>query len=384
MLAGKSYLMIPGPTPVPPAVVAAMSRPMIGHRSADFADLYRRVADKLRRVCQTSNEVFVLTSSGTGAMETAVANVISRGDKVLALITGNFGERFARIARAYGASVVEVNFGWGGAVDPQVVADYLRDREIKAVLATQNETSTGVANDIAALGRLLADHPALLLVDAISGLGGMDIRTDEWGVDLLVGASQKALMLPPGLAFVTVSPKAWRVIERNEGPRFYFDLQAARKAQANWNAPFTPAVSLFFGLEAALDMILAEGLPRVFERHALLAAAVRAAVRALGLELLAPDEHASHTVTAVVGPEGVAVDELRRVLYSRYGVSVAGGQGVLRGKIFRIAHMGFVDRADVLAVLAALEMALAELNYPVALGSGVRAAQEVFLGRRQS
>jgi len=384
LLAGKSYLMIPGPTPVPPAVVAAMSRPVVGHRSADFADLYRRVADKLRRVCQTSNEVFVLTSSGTGAMETAVANVVRPGDKVLALITGNFGERFARIARAFGASVVEVNFGWGGAVDPQVVADYLRDREIKAVLATQNETSTGVANDIAALGRLLADHPALLLVDAISGLGGMDIRTDEWGVDLLVGASQKALMLPPGLAFVTVSPKAWRVIERNEGPRFYFDLQAARKAQTNWNTPFTPAVSLFFGLEAALDMILAEGLPRVFERHALLAAAVRAAMRALGLELLAPDEHASHTVTAVVGPEGVAVDELRRVLYSRYGVSVAGGQGVLRGKIFRIAHMGFVDRADVLAVLAALEMALAELNYPVALGSGVRAAQEVFLGRRQS
>jgi len=382
LLAGKSYLMIPGPTPVPPAVVAAMSRPMIGHRSTDFADLYHRVADKLRLVCQTSGDVFVLTSSGTGAMETAVANVVRPGDKVLALITGNFGERFARIARAFGAAVVEVNFGWGGAVDPQVVAEHLRDRDIRAVLATQNETSTGVANDIAALGRLLADHPALLLVDAISGLGGMDIRTDEWGVDILVGASQKALMLPPGLAFVTVSPKAWQMIEKNEGPRFYFDLLAARKAQANWNTPFTPAVSLFFGLEAALDMILAEGLPRVFERHALLAAAVRAAVRALGLQLLIPDEYASHTVTAVVGPEGVAVDELRRVLYSRYGVSVAGGQGILRGKIFRIAHMGFVDRTDVLAVLAALEMALAELNYPVELGSGVRAAQEVFLGRK--
>ncbi len=378
----KQYLMIPGPTPVPPSVVAAMSRPMIGHRSEDFAALHRRIQEKIRQVFQTSQEVFILTNSGTGGLETAVANVISPGDRVLALITGNFGERFANIARAYGAEVDEVNFGWGNPVDLQVVREKLaRNAGYKAVLATQNETSTGVLNDIAGIGALVAETPALLLVDGVSGVGGIEIKMDEWHVDILVTASQKAMMLPPGLAMIGVSPKAWAVIEENRSPRFYFSLPAARKALAKWNTAYTPNVALFFGLDAALDMMLAEGLENVYRRHLLLAGATREAVKALGLSLLAADHCASPTVTAVHSPEGIAADDLRKVLREEFGITFAGGQGILKGKIFRIAHMGYAGKMDVLIAISGLEMALARLGYPVELGKGVRAAQEVLLGR---
>ncbi|RKO68001.1 pyridoxal-phosphate-dependent aminotransferase family protein [Desulfofundulus salinus] len=378
----KQYLMIPGPTPVPPSVVAAMSRPMIGHRSEDFAALHRRIQEKIRQVFQTSQEVFILTNSGTGGLETAVANVISPGDRVLALVTGNFGERFANIARAYGAEVDEVNFGWGNPVGLSVVREKLaRNPGYKAVLATQNETSTGVLNDIAGIGALVAETPALLLVDGVSGVGGIEIKMDEWHVDILVTASQKAMMLPPGLAMIGVSPKAWAVIEENRSPRFYFSLPAAKKALAKWNTAYTPNVALFFGLDAALDMMLAEGLENVYRRHLLLAKATRAAVKALGLSLLAADHCASPTVTAVHSPGGIAADDLRKVLREEFGITFAGGQGILKGKIFRIAHMGYAGKMDVLTAISGLEMALARLGYPVELGKGVRAAQEVFLGR---
>ncbi|NHM26712.1 alanine--glyoxylate aminotransferase family protein [Desulfofundulus sp. TPOSR] len=378
----KQYLMIPGPTPVPPSVVAAMSRPMIGHRSEDFAALHRRIQEKIRQVFQTSQEVFILTNSGTGGLEAAVANVISPGDRVLALVTGNFGERFANIARAYGAEVDEVNFGWGNPVDLSVVREKLAQNPgYKAVLATQNETSTGVLNDIAGIGALVAETPALLLVDGVSGVGGIEIKMDEWQVDILVTASQKAMMLPPGLAMIGASPKAWAVIEENRSPRFYFSLPAAKKALAKWNTAYTPNVALFFGLDAALDMMLAEGLENVYRRHLLLAKATRAAVRALGLSLLAADHCASPTVTAVQSPEGIAADDLRKVLKEEFGITFAGGQGILKGKIFRIAHMGYAGKMDVLIAISGLEMALARLGYPVELGKGVRAAQEVFLGR---
>ncbi|MGB9802277.1 pyridoxal-phosphate-dependent aminotransferase family protein [Desulfofundulus sp.] len=376
----KQYLMIPGPTPVPPSVVAAMSRPMIGHRSEDFAALHRRIQEKIQQVFQTSREVFILTNSGTGGLETAVANVISPGDRVLALITGNFGERFANIARAYGAEVDEVNFGWGNPVDLQVVKEKLaRDQGYKAVLATQNETSTGVLNDIAGIGALVAETPALLLVDGVSGVGGIEIKMDEWHVDILITASQKAMMLPPGLAMIGVSSRAWAVIEENRSPRFYFSLPAARKALAKWNTAYTPNVALFFGLDAALDMMLAEGLENVYRRHLLLSRATREAVKALGLSLLAPDHCASPTVTAVYSPDGIPADDLRKVLKQEFGITFAGGQGILKGKIFRIAHMGYAGKMDVLIAVSGLEMALARLGYPVELGRGVRAAQEVFL-----
>jgi len=255
----KQYLMIPGPTPIPPAVMAAMSRPVIGHRSDDFAKLHQRIEEKIKMVFQTKNDVFILTNSGTGGLETAIANTVSPGDKVLALITGNFGERFANIARTYGAEVEEVNFGWGKDVDLATVADKLAaNANYKVVLATQNETSTGVLNDIAGIGALVAKTNALFLVDGVSGVGGIEIKTDEWNVDILVTASQKAFMLPPGLAMLSVSEKAWSVIEKNSSPRFYFSLPAARKSFAKWNTAYTPNVTLFMGLEAALEMMLNE------------------------------------------------------------------------------------------------------------------------------
>lgn len=376
----KRYLMIPGPTPVPPAVVAAMTQPLIGHRSDDFAKLHEEIVKKLKQVLQTENDVFVLTNSGTGAMEAAIANTVNPGDKVLSLSTGNFGERFAKIAKAYNAQVEQVDFPWGGDVDLQVVADKLAaDPGIKVVLATQNETSTGVTNDIAGIAALVAKTPALMLVDGISGIGAIEHKTDLWGVDILVTASQKAFMLPPGLAMITVSEKAWKVIDGNQSPRFYLSLPAAKKVYGKWNTAYTPAVSLFIGLNASLDMMLAEGMDNVYARHALLAKAARAAAKALGLQLFAREDCASNALTAICSPEGIGADDIRGVLKKQYGITFAGGQDRLKGNIFRIAHMGFADKMDVLIAVSALEMALAKMNYPVNLGAGVKAAQEVFL-----
>jgi len=379
----KLRLMIPGPTPVPPAVQEAMSRPIMGHRSKEFARISEGLYHKLRQVLQTQNQVFILTSSGTGGMEAAVANTVNPGDKVLVLVTGKFGERWRDLARIYKADVIEMNFGWGNPVDLDAVKTRL-DAEpgIRVVLATHNETSTGVVNDIAALGAMLRDRDTLLVVDAVSSLGGIEVRTDAWNVDVLVSASQKALMVPPGLAIISVSPRAWERIEVCRAPRYYFDLPAARKALAKWNTAYTPAVSLFYGLDAALDLILAEGLERVFARHRKLAAATRAAVKALGLELLPPEAAASPVVTAVRSPGGTDADALRKVLADRFGIYFAGGQGELKGRIFRIAHMGYVDEADILCAVATLEVALATLGFDVALGSGTAAAQRVFLEAR--
>ncbi|MFZ5651356.1 MAG: pyridoxal-phosphate-dependent aminotransferase family protein [Bacillota bacterium] len=377
----KQYLMIPGPTPVPPAVVNAMSRPMIGHRTDEFASMHRRIVERLQVVFQTKNDIFVLTHSGTGGMETAVANTLEPGDKVLALVTGNFGERFSKIARAYGADVDEISFGWGKCVELKTVEEKLAAGSYKAVLATQNETSTGVTNDIAGIGALVAKTPALLLVDGVSGVGGIEIKMDEWNVDILVTASQKAMMLPPGLAMVAVSDKAWKVVEGNSSPRFYLSLPAAKKSYEKWNTAYTPGVSLFAGLDAALEMMMAEGMDNVYARHKLLAKASRAAVKAMGLELFAGEEFSSPVITAVKSPEGTDGDDIRKVLKKEFGVTFAGGQGILKGKIFRIAHMGFSDKMDVIIAVSALEMALNRIGHPVELGSGVRAAQQVFLGK---
>jgi len=377
----KKYLMIPGPTPVPPTVVTAMAQPLIGHRSDDFAKLHEEIVAKLQTVLQTANHTFILTNSGTGAMEAAIANTVNPGDKVLSLSTGNFGDRFARIAQAYGANLEQVSFEWGSDVDLQVVKEKLAaNPDIKVVLATQNETSTGVTNDIAGIGALVAQTPALLLVDGISGIGAIEHKTDQWQVDILCTASQKALMLPPGLAIITVSEKAWRVIDQNQAPRFYLSLPAAREVYAKWNTAYTPAVSLFAGLKASLDMMLAEGMNNVYARHALLAKATRAAVKALGLKLLAKEHCASNALTAVFSPESVAADDIRSLLKKQYGITFAGGQDLLKGKIFRIAHLGFADKMDVIIAISALEMALAQMKHPIALGTGVAAAQEVFLG----
>lgn len=376
-------LFIPGPTPVPPQVAEAMARPLIGHRTQEFADLYRRLEEKLRKVFGTQNEVYVLTCSGTGGMEAAVANVVNPGDKVLALVTGKFGERFAELAKIYGAAVDALEFGWGNPVDVALVEARLKSQKYKAVLATHNETSTTVVNDIRAIGELTRRYGALLLVDAVSSLGGIEIEADAWGVDILVTASQKALMVPPGLAMVSVSPRAWEAINEGRAPRYYLSLPAAKKSLAKFNTPYTPAVSLFAGLDVALDMILEEGLENVYARHRVFARATRAAVRALGLKLLAPEGCASPVVTGVWAPEGMNADDLRRFLLQEYGVLLAGGQAQLKGRIFRISHMGYIDAVDLLGALCVLEMGLKKFGYPVTCGAGVAAAQAVLSGGGQ-
>lgn len=376
-------LFIPGPTPVPPQVAEAMARPLIGHRTQEFADLYRRLEEKLRKVFGTQNEVYVLTCSGTGGMEAAVANVVNPGDRVLALVTGKFGERFAELAKIYGAAVDALEFGWGNPVDVALVEARLKSQKYKAVLATHNETSTTVVNDIRAIGELTRRYGALLLVDAVSSLGGIEIEADAWGVDILVTASQKALMVPPGLAMVSVSPRAWEAINEGRAPRYYLSLPAAKKSLTKFNTPYTPAVSLFAGLDVALDMILDEGLENVYARHRIFAQATRAAVRALGLKLLAPDACASPVVTGVWAPEGMNADDLRRLLLKEYGVLLAGGQAQLKGRIFRISHMGYIDAVDLLGALGVLEIGLQKFGYPVTLGAGVAAAQAVLSGGGQ-
>ncbi len=376
----KNYLMIPGPTAVPPSVLEAISRPMFGHRTEEFAAMYKRIVEKLQIVFQTKNDIFVMTQTGTGGMETAIANAVSPGDKVLALVTGNFGERFAKLARIYGGEVDEMSFAWGTPVDVKRVEEKLAANQYKVVLATQNETSTGVLNDIEGIGRLVAKTPALLLVDGVSGVGGIEIKVDEWQVDMLVTASQKAMMLPPGLAMVSVSKKAWEVIEKNTSPRFYFSLPAAKNKYDSWNTPYTPGVSLYVGLDVALDMMVKEGMDNVYARHKLLARATRAAAGALGLKMLAEDAWASPVVTGIYSPEGIGADDIRKIAKKEFAVTFAGGQGILKGKAFRIAHMGFADKMDVIIAIGALEMALKKAGYPVELGTGMKAAQEVLLG----
>ncbi|MGI6575850.1 MAG: pyridoxal-phosphate-dependent aminotransferase family protein [bacterium] len=380
MFKEKQYLFIPGPTPVPPAVVRAMTRPIVGHRSNDFAQLNKRVVDKLKQVFQTENDLFVLGNSGTGAMETAILNTINPGDPVLALITGHFGERFAKLAVTYGAEVDRLDFPWGESIDLNAVEKALQDKAYKAVLVTHNETSTGVVNDLTGLGKLVAKTEALLMVDAVSSLAGIEVKTDRDHLDLVVTASQKALMLPPGLAAISVSAKAWQRAEACQNAKFYFSLAEYKKAMAKNHTPWTPAVSLFYGLEEALDLILAEGLAQVFARHQRLAKAVRIGVKALGLEVVAPETCASPTVTAIRMPAGVDADQLRKFAGQKLGIVFAGGKGQLAGKVIRFGHMGFVGEFDIITGLAAIEMGLAHFGYQVKKpGVGVGKAQEYLL-----
>jgi aspartate aminotransferase-like enzyme len=375
----KQHLFIPGPTPVPPEVAAAMTRPVIGHRGSDYASLQRYLTEKVQQVFQTKNDLFILTSSGTGAMEAAVTSSLNPGDKVLALITGQFGQRFAAIAERCGAEVERMEFPWGEAVDIEKVRARLeRGPQLEAVLVTHNETSTGVVNDVAAVGTLVKDTPTLLLVDAVSSMGAMDIRTDEWGVDFMATSSQKAFMLPPGLAFLSVSAKGWRKVEKVSPRSFYFDLTAWRESGAKGFSPWTPNVSLLFGLEKALDLMFTEGLEQVWARHRRWARGVRAGLRAMGLELVAEDKWASPTVTAAYIPDGQA-DALRAAVKRDFGLCLAGGKGKLAGSIIRMSHMGYVDDLEILGALAVLELGLKQLGYPVKLGAGVAQAQAQFI-----
>jgi aspartate aminotransferase-like enzyme len=358
-----------------------MAQPIIHHRTAQYEEIFQEVREGLRYLFQTDQEVLVFASSGTGAMEAAVSNTLSPGDRVLVVRGGKFGERWAEICQAYGVDTVNVDVEWGRAVDPERIRAILdEDPSIRAVLVQASETSTGVKHPVREIGEVVRPRSeTILIVDAITGLGVFDLKTDAWGLDVVVSGSQKALMLPPGLAFAAVSSKAWGFVERSALPKFYFDFKKERRsAQKNQNA-YTPAVSLIVGLREVLRRIREETLEVVFRRHARMALATRQAAQALGLELLAP-ESPSEAVTAIKSPPGADAQSITRHLWERYGVRVAGGQAQLKGKIFRIAHMGFMNTFDVVIAVAALEMTLRDLGLPVKLGEGVAAAEEVLSG----
>ncbi len=378
----KEYLMTPGPTPIPFEVLLTQAEPMVHHRTPQYTAIFTEVVEGLKRIFLTANDVITLAASGTGAMEAAVANCFSPGDRVLVCVGGKFGERFGELCEAYGVKTEIYEYEWDRAADPAEVEKRLAaDAYIKGVCLTHSETSTGVVNDVEAVGRVVAQTPAILVVDSISGAGALEIRTDDWHVDVLVAGSQKALMTPPGLAAVAVSPKAWELTRKSTSPRYYFDLEKARKkyAEKSPQTPFTPAISLIKAMGRAVELIEEEGLEQVWERHRRLALATRAAVQALGLELYTRDLERAYAVTAVKAPAGIDGSEIVRVLNRDHGVIVAGGQGDLKGKIFRIGHVGYYDINDLLVAVGALEMTLASLGHGFELGAGVAALERTYM-----
>ncbi len=378
----KRYLLAPGPTPVPPEVLLAMARPIIHHRAPEFDKLFAEVRDGLKWLFQTKQDVLMLAASGTGGMEGSVSNFLSPGDKVVTINGGKFGERWGKLCKTFGAQVTELKVEWGRAIDPQAVADALKkDPGIKAVYVQASETSTGVAHDVKTLAQIVKAYPeTILVVDAITALGVFDIKTDEWGIDVVVTGSQKALMLPPGLAFVSVSDKAWQLAEKAKNSSFYFNLKRERDNQQKNQTAYTPAVSLIIGLQEVLKMLRAEGLEAVFARQANLAQAMREGMRAAGLAIF-PKESPSDALTAISAPEGVDGQAVYKNLRVQYGITAAGGQDHLKGKIFRLSHMGYMDRFDVITAIAATEMVLKGLGHPIKLGSGVAKAQEILMAK---
>lgn len=359
-------LRIPGPTPCPPEVLQAMAWPMINHRGPEFKQILFDVTDKLKQVFQTRNDVFLLTCSGTGGLEAAIVNTLSPGDKVLSISIGVFGNRFANIARQFGAEVAAIEVEWGRAADPDVVRQAIRDNpEVKAVLVTHNETSTGVTNDLGAISQLVKEADKLLLVDAISSLGSIDLPVDDWHCDVVVTGSQKGWMVPPGLAMVSVSPEAWKAHAEARMPRVYWDFTQAKNYLEIGQNPWTPAVSIVFALSVSLEMMLKEGLPSIFAKHARVGQLTRDGVKALGLPLFAEESHASNTVTAVAAPDGLDVKKLRQIMKDEHQIVLAGGQQRLDGKIFRIGHLGWVSEGDIESVMTALKIALPKAGLTV-------------------
>jgi len=379
----KKYLFSPGPTMLPPEVLLKMAEPIIHHREPEFEKIFAEVREGLKYLFQTENEVLIFTSSGTGAMEGAVSNILSRGDKALVIRGGKFGERWGEICKAYGIEFIPIDVEWGKAVDPDRMEKALKsDPSIRAVYTQASETSTGVRHPIREMAGIVKRYEnAVMVVDAITGIGVFDIPMDEWGIDVLVSGSQKALMLPPGLSFVALSDKAWRSVGRSNLPKYYFDFKKELKsAQKNQNS-FTPAISLMVGLRESLNLIRKEGLEAVFLRHERLAEATREAVKALGLELYATDSP-SNALTAVKIPEGIQGGKLKNMFFERFGITVAGGQDQAKGKIIRIAHLGYYGKLDMVMVISALEMLLKEMGHVFELGAGVKAAEEVLMGLR--
>ena len=380
MLPDQLILRIPGPTPIPPSVQRAMSLPMIGHRGQDTSTMIQNMGPKLKAIFGTKQDVAILAGSGTAGMETAIVNTVQPGEEVLVIVTGAFGDRFAKICEAHHIHTHRLEVEWGKSVNPIEVKSYLESNEsIKAIFTTYCETSTGVLNPIKELAEAVREvSDALLIVDGVSCVGGVDTRMDDWGVDVLVTGSQKAFMLPAGLTFVAASERAWKIIEKNERPRFYFDLSTYRKNLQKDTTPFTPAVSLLFGLEQVLQLIESEGITQVYDRHQLMMKMTRSAFQALDIPLLANDRDASPTVTAVM-PADFSAEDLREILKQEFNLILAGGQQHLSEKIFRIGHMGYCSPADVLQIIGAIEIGLMKIGKSIELGKGTAAAQQIYL-----
>ena len=370
----KRYLFTPGPTPVPPAVLAALAEPVVHHRGPDFRDIFTRCLERLQRVLLTQRDVLLFTSSGSGLMESAVANLVSPGDRVLVVSAGYFGERWLELAAAYGAEVEALRCAWGEVPDPAELEARLDGHSV--VFLTHSETSTGVVADIQGLAAVAKRAGALVAVDAVSSLGAVPLETDAWELDVVVSGSQKALMTPPGLALVTVSEEAWE--RRGSSPRYYFDWERTRTAQQKLDSPFTPATSLVVALDVALGLLLDAGLEHAFERHVRLGRACRAGVKAMGLELVSPDDDSAAVVTAIRAPEGIDSGELVLSLRDRFGITLAPGQGPLKGKAFRIGHIGWFDVFDIATALAGVELGLAEAGAEIERGVAVTAALDAF------
>jgi len=376
----KLTLMIPGPTPVPETVLKALGRHPIGHRSGDFQEIVRRTTEQLQWLHQTSGDVLVITGSGTAAMEAGMINTLSRGDRVLCGDNGKFGERWVKVARAYGLDVEVIKAEWGQPLDPEAFRRALEAdtaKQIRAVILTHSETSTGVINDLQTIcGHVKAHGTALTIADCVTSLGATDVPMDAWGIDVVASGSQKGYMLPPGLSFVAMSDRAWEAYERSDLPKFYLDLGPYRKTAAKNSNPFTPAVNLYFGLEAALEMMQSEGLEAIFNRHSRHRAAAQAGMKAIGMPLFAAEGHGSPAITAVA-PEGIDAELLRKSVKERFDILLAGGQDHLKGKVFRIGHLGFVCDRDVLTAVSAIEATLQSLGlHQAMMGSGVAAAAE--------
>ncbi len=381
MMENKHMLMIPGPTPVPEKVLLAMAKHPIGHRSGDFSKIIAEINQGLKWLHQTKNEVLSLNVSGTGAMEAGIINFLSPGDRVLVGSNGKFGDRWAQISEAFGLKVDRITAEWGKPLDTEEFKAKLAadtNKEIKAVIVTHSETSTGVLNDLETINRYVKEHgKALIIVDAVTSLGAYNVPIDEWDLDVVASGSQKGYMIPPGMGFVSVNDKAWKAYETAKLPRFYMDLGKYKKANAKDSTPFTPPVNLMYGLQTSLQMMQTEGLENIFARHERLTKATRAGVKALGLDLFAADDCASTAATAII-PSSVEAEKIRGTMRKKYDIALAGGQDHFKGKIFRIGHLGFVSDRDVLTVISCLEATLIELGYEnFASKAGVKAAAKV-------
>lgn len=373
----KYFLLTPGPTPVPPEVAQQEARPILHHRTSEFGRIFVEVIEGMKYVFQTKNDVLMITGSGTAAMEAAVVNLLSAEDEVIVASCGNFGDRWENICNTYGIKVHKIAAEWGEAINPKDIESILtQNKNIKAVFTTHTETSTGVVNDIETIGKIVKNTDAVLVVDSVSGLVNQKLLTDDWNVDIAVTGSQKGLMCPPGLAFATVSTKAWRLVESSTLPKFYLDFKKMRKSIDNKETPFTPAVSLVVAIHKAIEIIKEKTLEKIWEDTEKLAKATREAIKAMGLKIFCNEKHISNIVTPISMPEGIDGQKVVKVMREEFGISIAGGQSKLKGKIVRIAHMGYIDRFDLIIGISGLEIILNKMGYKVEYGIGVKAFEE--------